>query len=113
MSRLLTGALALTAVAGLAACSDTGARKDLPQSAQSLDQSQADIIVMPDRFPNLAHKCRSGALGIWTTTDRLVVLLGNDHQCEGFDPARPPYVIFSNIPGTASARFLGTEAASG
>lgn len=83
------------AVSIFAASCDTGARKDLPQENQRLDESDADIIVMPDDYPNIAHKC-SGTTGTWTTTDNAVWIVYRDPDCGG---EGEPFVL-DNIPGS-------------
>jgi len=43
-------------------------------------------VVFPDGYPNSTHKCVTLAgvvIGIWTTTDRTVIWIYNDHACEG------------------------------
>lgn len=80
----------------ITAC-DTGARKDLPNDAQILDESKATVVVNPDKFPNIAHKCLEST-GFWTTTQGNVWIVYNDPLCPGSegDP-----LIFSNIAGRA------------
>lgn len=79
----------------LAAC-DRGARKDLPQEQQNLDESEAVVVVNPDKFPNLAHKCLD-TTGIWTTTGGAVWIIYRDPKCGG---EGEPFVI-DNIPGVS------------
>ena len=83
MKRLLVLTAALVA---LAACSDSDndARADLPAANQMNDISTATIVVMPDGYPNTTHKCVTvggTAIGFWTTTDRTLILIYNDHAC--------------------------------
>ena len=78
----------------LISCSDHGARKDLPQDNQKLDTTDASIIVMPDQFPNIAHKCQD-TTGFWVTTDRLTVIVYNDPACHG----EGTVFVISNVPG--------------
>lgn len=66
-------------IAGFAGC-DRGARKDLPQRNQFLEESQVWVYVFPDRYPNLAHKC-AGETGMWTDTDRDVWIVYHDPLC--------------------------------
>jgi hypothetical protein len=89
-------AAALIANIGLLAACDRGARKDLPQEQQNLDESEAIIVLNPDKFPNLAHKCLD-TTGIWTTTDRAVWIIYRDPRCGG---EGEPFVI-DNIPGVS------------
>ena len=83
-------------VAVLGAC-DTGARKDLSQDDQTLDTSEAVVIVNPDKFPNITHKCLEGT-GFWTTTQGNVWIVYNDPLCPG---AEGEPLVFSNISGRA------------
>lgn len=92
--------LAVTVVAallGFAACGDDdGARTDLDEDYQTQDTSLGDVVLMPDRFPNLVHKCFGiSHTGIWTTTDRWVWIVLNDPDCGG----RGRVVIIDNVPG--------------
>ena len=86
--------IAIAVATFLTGC-DRGARKDLPQENQQLDQSDADVIVMPDRFPNITHKC-SGTTGFWTTTGGAVWIMFRDPDCGG---EGEPFVL-DNIPGS-------------
>lgn len=89
MKRLLVLSLLV-----LVAC-DRGARKDLPNEAQNLDTSEAVVIVNPDKFPNITHKCLEGT-GFWTTTQGNVWIVYNDPLCPGSE-GEP--LVFSNIAG--------------
>jgi hypothetical protein len=77
-------ALVALALIALAACGDDDedARQDLPTENQMNDVSTATIVVFPDKFPNVAHKCLD-TTGMWTTTDRILILIYNDHTCPG------------------------------
>ena len=88
--------LLIAAVLALVAC-DRGARKDLPQSNQNLDESTADIILMPDQFPNFAHKCL-GTVGQWTVTADWVWIVYNDPLCGG----EGEMIVLDNVPGGES-----------
>ena len=95
--RRTTAVVAVLAIT-LVAC-DTGARKDLSDEDQRLDESEAQIFLFPDGFPNVAHKCDNGT-GIWTNTDRAVWIVYDDPQCgvpvgEGRTP-----IVLDNIPGS-------------
>jgi len=84
MRRLLL--LGLIPLAFACSNSDNDARADLPVDAQSNDVSEAMTVVFPDGYPNSTHKCITLAgvvVGIWTTTDRTVIWIYNDHACEG------------------------------
>jgi hypothetical protein len=98
-SRLLI-LLAVVSFAAVA-CSDHDAQDDLPVDKQTQDYSEAFTAVMPDGFPNIAHKCVAyGAgpvVGMWTTTDRSVLLIYNDHTCAEAN-AEQPQEIISMIP---------------
>jgi hypothetical protein len=93
MRRLLW--MALLAIPITACDTDRGARKDLPINNQQLNESDAQVYLMPDQFPNVTHKC-DGTLGIWTTTDRAVWIVYNDPRCDG-DGSGP---VLDNIPGS-------------
>jgi hypothetical protein len=72
----------------IAGCSgdDTDAKSDLPADNQANDTSKSMTVVFPDGYPNSTHKCVTLAgvvVGIWTTTDRTVIWIYNDHACEG------------------------------
>lgn len=88
-------ALSAVALAVCAGC-DRGARTDLPQGSQNLDESSADIILMPDQFPNFAHKCHPDfPVGTWTVTADWVWIVYNDPMCGG----EGPITILDNVPG--------------
>lgn len=74
-------------VLGTGCSGNERATSDLPESAQKADVGDAEIIVNPDQFPNVAHKCKtfeSGiTLGFWTTTDRMLIIIFNDWSCPG------------------------------
>lgn len=53
MRRLLLIALLAT---GVTACGDEE-RKDATRSGQKVDRGPAEVIAMPNRFRNVAHKC--------------------------------------------------------
>lgn len=93
MRRTLAIAAVAVAALGLTAC-DRGARRDLPSDSQNLDESIADIILMPDQFPNVAHKCLDTA-GIWTVTADWVWIVYNDPRCGG----EGEMVVLDNVPG--------------
>lgn len=66
---------------------DTKGRTDLPEDNINLDTDPMDVIVSADGFPNIGHKCRrfgeGAVVGMWTTTDRTLILVYNDHACSG------------------------------
>ena len=78
----------------VAAC-DTGARKDLPQDNQTLDETDATVYLFPDKFPNVTHKC-GGTTGMWTTTQGNVWIVYEDRLCGGTGQM----LVFSNISGS-------------
>jgi hypothetical protein len=84
------GLVAIIAVPGC----DTGGRKDLPNDNQMLDQSAATVIVNPDKFPNITHKCLK-TTGFWTTTQGNVWIVYEDPACGGTGQM----LVFSNISG--------------
>lgn len=106
MKRLVPVAIAGWAAAvGLAlfapACTGNDAREDLDVEDQKNDNSEAIIGVSPDGFPNVAHKCLAllpnVVVGYWTTTDRSVLLIYNDHACADSNIEQPQEII-SMIP---------------
>jgi hypothetical protein len=85
----------------LAACSDHDAREDLDEKAQTNDRSEVIVGVMPDGWPNPAHKCMTigpVVVGYWSTSDRAATLIYNDHACEGANVERP-MEVFRLFPG--------------
>ena len=96
----LTSLIVLTGC--LLACTGNEAREDLDAENQRNDDSLAVIGVSPDGFPNVAHKCmvfeETGlVVGYWTTTDRSVLLLYNDHACATSNKEQPQEIV-SMIP---------------
>jgi hypothetical protein len=96
-------AVGLWAVVGLlTACGDDDedARQDLPVEAQTNDTGPMDIVVSADGFPNIGHKCKDFGgmvVGFWTTTDRTLILVYNDHACEGANP-EPDMTVINGVP---------------
>lgn len=93
---MLTAGLALTACGD-----DDGAVTDLDEDQLQLDDGLATIMLMPDRFPNLAHKCypeEGVPVGAWAVTDRDVWIVYNDPLCPGYSRERETFVL-SNVPG--------------
>lgn len=74
---------------------DTGARKDLPQKQQEVTEGDAEVILMPDQFPNLVHRCID-TTGIWTTTADWVWIVYNDPKCGG----EGDVLVLDNVPGS-------------
>ena len=56
------------------------------------DVSAATVVVNPDGFPNVAHKCVQST-GFWTTTDRTLILIYNDWLCPGSNLEKEMVVI--------------------
>jgi hypothetical protein len=77
---------------------DTGARKDLPDDQQTIDESEAVVVANPDGFPNVTHKCLQ-TTGFWTTTQGNVWIVYEDPQCGGTGQM----LVFSNISGRTQA----------
>lgn len=89
----VSGLIAITT-----ACADKGkGRTDLPEENISLDTDPMDVIVSADGFPNIGHKCRrfgeGAVVGMWTTTDRTLILVYNDHACSGANQEQDMVVI--------------------
>ena len=99
MKRLVAVIAGLMAVSALlvVACADDGKGvSDLPEENVQLDTEAMDVIVSADQFPNIGHKCKtfgSVVIGFWTTTDRTLILVYNDHACEGSSVEREMTVI--------------------
>jgi hypothetical protein len=89
--------VAVTLLVAATAC-DRGARKDLPQEQQNLDESEAVVVVNPDKFPNAAHKCVD-TTGIWTTTGGAVWIVYRDLMCGG----EGGMFVIDNIPGASAS----------
>lgn len=93
---LATGLVGLLCVFAtvFVACADddNGARQDLPVENQQYDTSDVQVIVNPDGFPNVAHKCLEST-GFWTTTDRTLILIYNDWLCPGATREKDMVVI--------------------
>jgi len=91
---LLIGALAL------AACSDTPeAETDLPEEQIATHDGATDVILNADRFPNFAHTCWEKdevAVGFWSTTDRIAIIVYNDWLCPGSSKEREMTVLSGN-----------------
>jgi hypothetical protein len=94
MKRLLI--VPLLALAACAEDEDRG-RTDLPEENVTLDTDPMDVIVSADGFPNIGHKCRrfgeGAVVGMWTTTDRTLILVYNDHACSGANQEQDMVVI--------------------
>ena len=73
----------------LVACTGNDAREDLDKGDQINDDSVAVYGINAEGFPNLSHKCFDASnvngqvVGFWTTTDRFVIIVYNDHACDG------------------------------
>lgn len=99
MTRSRRTLAALAALAILAGC-DRGARRDLPNNSQDLDEGNALIVLMPDRFPNLAHKCvPESTTGVWTVTNDWMWIVYNDPECGGVGAI----TVLDNVPGANAA----------
>lgn len=82
----------------MGACSD-----DDPKAEQDLDDKKVlthagvtDVILNADKFPNFAHTCWKGThgqIGFWSTTDRVTLIIYNDHACPGSQIELPMTVI--------------------
>ena len=88
----------LSGLGVLAIACDTGASKDLEQENQTLNSGTAQVYLMPDKFPNLTHKC-DATTGMWTTTGGNVWIVYRDPLCGG----EGEITVFDNIPGSQTA----------
>lgn len=92
-------AVTIVAATALAACDDDrGARQDLPNSQQQVDDAGANVILMPDKFPGMVWRCfgPDETSGYYTTTDRWVWVVYNDPNCGGTEG---PITVLDNVPG--------------
>ena len=89
--------LGLLGVLGtLTACDDDGkAETDLSEDLVVLHTAETDVIVNSDGFPNLSHTCWE-TVGFWTTTDRVAIIVYNDHLCPGASTEQDMTVISGN-----------------
>jgi hypothetical protein len=88
---------AIIALLVLAGCGgdDNKATEDLPQDKILTHALTIDVLLNADRMPNLAHGCWE-TTGFWTTTDRIAIIVYNDHLCPGASVERPMTVINGN-----------------
>lgn len=93
---LLTPLLLLAAVS----CGDDDdAVSDLPETEISTVIGHTDVVVNADQFPNFAHTCwqsTSVPVGFWSTTDRVTIIVYNDHLCPGATLESPMTVLSGN-----------------
>lgn len=94
MKRIIIGGLIGLAAITVGCEIDRGARKDLPNSSQTLVENEVKVYLHPDRFPNVTHRCDE-TTGIWTTTDRAVWIVYGDPLCGG----TAAITVLDNIPG--------------
>lgn len=96
----LAAAAAVALASGvITACDDDrGAQKDLPNSSQSLVDSEVQVYLHPDGFPNITHRC-DDTTGMWTTTGRNVWIVYGDPLCGG---TNTQVVVLDNIPGSSA-----------
>jgi hypothetical protein len=59
---------------------DPGSRDDVPEDRVEVDQVSANVVAFPDRYPNVAWRC-AGANGLYTTTNRILLIVVNDRNC--------------------------------
>ena len=97
MRQLIYPAAVLLALGStFAACTDEGkAQQDLPEENITNHVGDIDVLVNADKMPNLAHGCWE-TTGFWTTTDRVAIIIYNDHLCPGASVERPMTVINGN-----------------
>ena len=89
--------LGLFAVLGGWSCSDDGkAEEDIDEALIVNHKAAVDVVVNADRFPNFAHTCfkaEHGVIGFWSTTDRVTIIVYNDHACAGSHIELPMTVL--------------------
>jgi hypothetical protein len=89
-------AVTVTGLAGACGGDDGKARDDLTEEGITNDLSEALVVVNPDGFPNVAHKCVEST-GFWTTTDRTLILIYNDWLCPG-STREQDMVVINGVP---------------
>jgi hypothetical protein len=97
---LIAGALVVVACSG-----DSKARTDLEDDNVSLLTGDVQVRVNADQLPNIGHLCwdENNPIGVWTTTDRIAVIVYNDWLCPGSNMEQPMTVITGNPKDTAVA----------
>ena len=89
MKRALLAVIAATALVG---CSE--ATKDATKSGQRVDRSAAEVIAMPDKFRNVAHKCDGHGHRVFSSStgdsgNAAQVFVVNDPKCGGVEGTTP------------------------
>lgn len=83
MRRAIISGVLLLALAGCSDWNDDRGRGDAPVGNK--DDTEADVINMPDRFANVAFKCY-GTTGIYTSTRPMAFqVIKEDPNCVGND----------------------------
>jgi len=81
----LMAALLLFGVVGCSSYNDHRGKGDAPVAGRHGDDSPADVVNMPDSFPNISTKCLKGRAP-WAaavTTDRILILFQDPDHCGG------------------------------
>jgi hypothetical protein len=106
MKRAIVAAGATAAILiGTGCAPESKAKDDLEDKYLVVHKEQTDVISSSNSFPNLTHTCW-GNVGVWLTTDRMVLIIYNDPQCPEYNPNRQTFVV-SNIPGNGSGKWIG------
>jgi len=90
----------------LSACgTDSSTLDDLPEDRINLLTGDVDVRVNGDRLPNIGHLCWSDEqpIGVWTTTDRIAIIVYNDWLCPGASLEQPMQVLTGNPRDVVSA----------
>jgi hypothetical protein len=66
-----------------------------PEEAIELLTGPVRVRVNGDQLPNVGHLCwdEEQGIGIWTTTDRIALIVYNDHLCPGSNREQPMTVL--------------------
>ena len=101
-----TATYLIVGVLAIAACGDDAkSTEDLPDDNVSLLTGGVQVRVNADQLPNIGHLCwdENNPIGVWTTTDRIAVIVYNDWLCPGSNMEQPMTVITGNPKDTAVA----------
>ena len=99
------------AVVALAACGADARRstEDLPEDAVEQLTGAVQVRVNADQLPNVGHMCwdEEQGIGIWSTTDRIALIVYNDWLCPG-STREQEMVVLSGTPRSIVNTTSGT-----
>lgn len=87
---------AILALIVLAGCSSPAkSTEDLEDGDVTLIRGAVEVRVNADQLPNVGHLCwdEDSGIGVWTTTDRVVIIVYNDWFCPGSSVEREMVVL--------------------